>query len=60
MELVNYSKLGKEALLSIPTNEYYLPMLYTLALGQNDEKLTSFNESILMGSMAMKSFVIGS
>lgn len=59
LELINYSKMGKEAILSIPTNEHYLPMLYTLALRNEEEKLAFFNESILMGSMAMRSFVIG-
>ncbi|MDW3212284.1 MAG: 4,5-DOPA dioxygenase extradiol [Reichenbachiella sp.] len=58
--LINYSKIGQEAMLSIPTNEHYLPMLYTLALRDEKETLTFFNESILMGSMAMRSFVIGS
>lgn len=57
--LINYSKIGQEAMLSIPTNEHYLPMLYTLALRDEKEALTFFNESILMGSMSMRSFVIG-
>lgn len=57
--LINYPKIGQEAMLSIPTNEHYLPMLYTLALRDEKDKLTFFNESILMRSMSMRSFVIG-
>ena len=58
-DLVNYTDLGKEARLSIPTDEHYLPMIYALALKEKDETLTFFNESILMGSISMRSFVIG-
>ncbi|MCV9385540.1 4,5-DOPA dioxygenase extradiol [Reichenbachiella ulvae] len=57
-QLVHYEKLGSDALLSIPTSEHYLPMLYTLALRTPKDKLEFFNESILMGSMSMRSFVI--
>jgi 4,5-DOPA dioxygenase extradiol len=57
--LINYDSLGTPAKLSIPTNEHYIPMLSALAL-QNDEDETSyFNDHIDMGSMAMRSFVVG-
>jgi 4,5-DOPA dioxygenase extradiol len=35
--LIQYEKLGKEALLSIPTPEHYLPLLYVLATKQPGE-----------------------
>ncbi|MBX2841290.1 MAG: 4,5-DOPA dioxygenase extradiol [Flammeovirgaceae bacterium] len=58
--LINYSHLGKEAHLSIPTNEHYLPMLYTLALQEQEDQLTFFNETIEMGSISMRSFLFSS
>ncbi|RED98915.1 4,5-DOPA dioxygenase extradiol [Marinoscillum furvescens DSM 4134] len=52
-------QLSPEARLAIPTPEHYLPLLYALALQQKDEPVSFFNETIEMGSMAMRSFVIG-
>ncbi len=57
--LIDFSKLGKMANLSIPTTEHYLPMLYILALQEKQDQVAFFNESIDMGSMAMRSFIIG-
>jgi 4,5-DOPA dioxygenase extradiol len=36
--LINYESLGKDALLSAPTPDHYLPLIYVLALqGENDQ-----------------------
>ena len=56
--LINYHNLGTEAKLSIPSNEHYLPMLYTLGLQEKGDKLAFFNESIDLASVSMRSFVI--
>jgi 4,5-DOPA dioxygenase extradiol len=55
---VTYEKFGQQALLSIPTNEHYLPMLYTLALAGKGEGIKFFNEGIDMGAASMRSFVV--
>ena len=55
--LANYTALGKEALLSIPTPEHYLPMLYALSLIEADEEIEFFNETIDLGSVSMRSFM---
>ena len=39
--LIDYERLGKDALLSAPTPDHYLPLLYILAL-QNDDDEVSF------------------
>ena len=57
--LVNYSSLGKPAQLSIPTNEHYLPMLYTLGLKNKTDEVKFFNEKTTMGSVSMRSMIIG-
>jgi len=57
--LINYDHLGSQAALSIPTNEHYLPMLYTLALQGKDEALTYFTDKVVLGSISMRGFRIG-
>jgi len=45
--------------LSVPTPEHYLPLLYTLALKDEQEKITLFNDKLTMGSISMLSLKIG-
>lgn len=56
--LLDYEKLGKSALLSIPTNDHYLPMIYPLGLKTEKENLTYLYEGMEAGSISMRSFVI--
>lgn len=56
--LVNYEALGKSAQLSIPTNDHYLPMIYTLGLKTDKEQVSYLYESMEMGSISMRSFII--
>lgn len=58
VSLINYEKLGKSALLSIPTNDHYLPMLYILGLKNKGEHVSYLYESMEMGSLSMRSFLI--
>ncbi|MEI6044111.1 MAG: 4,5-DOPA dioxygenase extradiol [Chloroflexota bacterium] len=57
--IIHYEKLGRVALLSIPTNEHYLPLLYILALQSEQEQVSFFNEKIDLGSLSMRSVRIG-
>jgi 4,5-DOPA dioxygenase extradiol len=57
--LVNYESQGKAFHLAIPTPEHYLPLLYALALKEEDEKVTLFNDKVIAGSLAMTSLKIG-
>ncbi len=57
--LVHYESLGDAASLSIPTNEHYLPLLYSLAAKKAGESLFFFTEKVTMGSISMRSFRIG-
>ncbi len=56
--ITHYQNLGKAARLSIPTNEHYLPLLYTLALQDTQEQVRFFNDRVTMGSLSMRSMVI--
>jgi 4,5-DOPA dioxygenase extradiol len=56
--LINYKSQGKEFELAIPTPEHYLPLLYTLALKEENEKITLFNDKAVAGSLTMTSVKI--
>lgn len=57
-KLSTYSKQGTAWNLAIPTPEHYLPMLYTLGIKQESEKINWFNDKAIMGSLTMTSFVL--
>lgn len=57
--LINYSALGKDAMLAIPTPEHYLPLLYTLALKRSEDGILFFNDQVVGGSLAMTSVKFG-
>lgn len=56
--LTGYANLGHEIQLSIPTPEHYLPLLYTLALQEEQETITLFNDKLVFGSISMTSIKI--
>ncbi|MFZ1979652.1 MAG: 4,5-DOPA dioxygenase extradiol [Bacteroidota bacterium] len=56
--LIHYQSQGKAFQLAIPTPEHYLPMLYALALREDGEKVSLFNDKTVAGSLAMTSFKI--
>ena len=57
--LIQYEKLGREAMLAIPTPEHYLPLLYTLGLQGKEEGVSFFNDLPVGGSLTMTSVKIG-
>ncbi|HEX6430272.1 MAG TPA: 4,5-DOPA dioxygenase extradiol [Niastella sp.] len=57
--LINYSELGKDALLAIPTPEHYLPLLYTLGLKGSKDNISFFNDKSVGGSLTMTSVRLG-
>jgi len=58
-DLANYQALGPAVQLAVPTPEHYLPMLYALALKEENDELTYFNDKPVAGSLTMTSFIIG-
>lgn len=56
--LIRYESLGREALLSIPTPEHYLPLIYTLALQDSKDDVSFFNDKAVAGSLTMTSVKI--
>ena len=58
-ELINYDRLGKAVQMAVPTPDHYLPLLYALALKNEREKVSFFNDKAVMGSLTMTSLKIG-
>jgi 4,5-DOPA dioxygenase extradiol len=57
--LIDYEKLGKDAVLSIPTPDHYLPLLYVIAARQPGEIIRFPVEGIEGGSVSMLAVQIG-
>jgi len=57
-QLVNFRSQGKAFDLAIPTPEHYLPLLYILALKEENEKVSLFNDKAVGGSLTMTSVKI--
>lgn len=57
--LIHYQKLGRSAMLAIPTPEHYLPLLYTLGLSTVQDPISFFNDKPMAGSLTMTSVRFG-
>ena len=57
--LMDYKSQGQAFELAIPTPEHFLPLLYVLALKEENEQITLFNDKAVMGSITMTSLKIG-
>ena len=53
--LINYESLGTAARNAIPTPDHYYPLLYILGLQEAGEKVSFFNDKLVMGSLNMTS-----
>lgn len=56
--LINFRNQGKSFDMAIPTPEHFLPLLYTLALKDENEKISLFNDKAVAGSLTMTSVKI--
>lgn len=57
-QLINYKSEGKAVQLAIPTPEHFIPLLYILALKEENSTLNFFNDKLVMGSLSMTSIII--
>lgn len=57
--LVDYESMGRDALLSVPTPEHYLPLLYVMALRRASDALSFPVEGFDGGSISMLAVKIG-
>ena len=56
--LLRYKELSQVGRLAVPTNDHYLPFLYSAALQEENEQIEFIHESIQNGSMSMRCFII--
>jgi aromatic ring-opening dioxygenase catalytic subunit (LigB family) len=56
---VAYESLGPDAILSVPTPDHYLPLLYVIALRRKGERLGFPVEGMDGGSVSMLAVKIG-
>lgn len=57
--LVDYENFGRDAILSIPTPEHYLPLLYVLGLRGKKEQISFPVQGVDGGSLSMLAVQIG-
>lgn len=57
--LVEYEALGDDAVLSVPTPEHYLPLLYVLGMRRQGERVSFPVEGVDGGSISMLSVRVG-
>jgi 4,5-DOPA dioxygenase extradiol len=57
--LIDYQNQGKAFSLAVPTPEHFLPLLYILALKEENETVAFFNDKPVMGSLTMTCIKIG-
>ena len=57
--LIEYEKLGPEAMLSIPTPDHYLPLLYIIGSRQQNDPITFPVEGVDGGSISMLTVRVG-
>jgi 4,5-DOPA dioxygenase extradiol len=57
--LIAYERLGADAMLSIPTPEHYLPLLYVLGTEQGDETIAFPVTGVDGGSISMLAVQVG-
>jgi 4,5-DOPA dioxygenase extradiol len=57
--LIDYKLQGKAFNLAIPTPDHFLPLLYVLALKEENEIIHIFNDKAVAGSLTMTSIRIG-
>lgn len=56
---VDYKNLGKVASMSHPTNDHYLPLLYTLGASSTKDKVSYPHEGFEFGSLSMRCIKFG-
>jgi 4,5-DOPA dioxygenase extradiol len=57
--LIDYETLGRDAMLSIPTADHYLPLLYVLGAGRQGERVSFPVEGVDGGSVSMLAVRLG-
>lgn len=57
--LADYASQGQAGLLSVPTPDHYIPLLYTAGLAEDHDPLKQLHEEVYYGGLSMRTFQIG-
>lgn len=57
-ELINYQQLTDDAIKAVPSEEHYIPLLYILAMQNDEDRVEFFNDELIMGSLSMTSVIL--
>ncbi len=56
-DVVDYKKAGKSSALAVATPDHFFPLLYVLGATDGNDDISVYNDSCLMGSMSMTSYL---
>ncbi len=56
--LGHFDSVGQAALLSVPSPDHYVPLLYTVAIAEPGETITQIHEEVCYGGISMRTFRI--
>ena len=56
--ICEYESMGEIALLAVPTNDHFLPLLYLLGLQREGDHITFFSDQVIHGSLSMRSVLL--
>jgi 4,5-DOPA dioxygenase extradiol len=56
-QLADFQKLGEVAKMAHPTYDHYLPLLYAAGAAEGTDQLRTFNDTLTMGSISMRSTI---
>lgn len=57
---IEYKSFGQMATLAVPTPDHYYPLLYVLGASDQNDTISVYNESCVMGSLSMTSYLFES
>ncbi|HEY8226146.1 MAG TPA: 4,5-DOPA dioxygenase extradiol [Pyrinomonadaceae bacterium] len=57
--IIHYEKLGREALLAVPTPEHYLPLLYVIGVQAREDRISFPVKGVDGGSISMLAVQVG-
>jgi len=55
--ILNYKDAGNMAKLAVPTPDHFYPLLYVLGASDQEDKITVFNKSCVLGSVTMTGYL---
>ena len=57
--IINYQALGETAKLAVPIPDHFNPILYILGASDKKDEISIYNNSCMMGSLSMTSYLFG-